>query len=196
MTFNSAIPLNSDSPGIFPAQSQTNFARLQTIVSADHQFNLTAAANDGWHTLIHLIPQAPSGVLANTGRAYSKSVGGLIQFFYMDDAGTEYQLTPQSVTEVSKIVGTSLLASNGTISILNAAFDYTGFGVVYINGTNVQRTYNFMKSGAAVDLHELDDNTGGVSRPTLFYTGTNLFAKNNDAGAQNVVWSLMVNRVT
>jgi len=195
MTFNPAIPLNSDSPGIFPAQSQANFTRLQTIMSSDHQFNLTAAANDGWHTLIHLIPQAPSGILANTGRAYVKSTGGLIQFFYMDDAGTEYQLTPQSVTEVSKIIGTAFLASNGTISVLNASYDYTGYGVVYINGTNVQRSYNFTKSGSVVYLHEFDSNSGSPSRPTLFYSGTNLLAKNNDSSGQNIVWSLMVNRI-
>lgn len=95
MTFNPAVPLNSDSPGIFPAQNQTNMTRLQTILSADHQFNLTAAANDGWHTLIHMIPQAPSGALSGIGRLYPKSVSGTVQLFYMDDTGAETQITPR-----------------------------------------------------------------------------------------------------
>lgn len=94
MTFNAAVPLNSDSPSIFPAQNQTNMARLQTIVSSDHQFNLSAAADDGYHNLIHMTQQAPAGVLAATGRAYAKSSAGRIHQFYMDDTGAEYQITP------------------------------------------------------------------------------------------------------
>ncbi len=94
MTFNASIPLNSDSPSIFPAQSQTNYARLQTIISADHQFNLTAAGNDGYHNLIHKTLQAPTGALANTGRSYVKVSAGRVHDFYMDDTGAEYQVTP------------------------------------------------------------------------------------------------------
>lgn len=195
MTYNPSVPLNSDSPAIFPAQAQTNFTRLQQVMGADHQFNLIAAANDGWHTLIHMIPQAPAGVLAATGRLYSKSSAGIIQLFYMDNNGTEYQLTPQSATEVSKITGTAALGGGGTTSALNPAYDYTGFGTVYINNTNVHRTYNFMKSGANVDIHELDSNAGGVSRPELYYSGTDLRVRNNSGLAQFVVWSLMINRI-
>lgn len=94
MTFNAAVPLNSDSPAIFPAQNQTNMARLQTLLGADHQFNLTAAADDGYHNLIHMTQQAPAGVLAATGRLYVKTSGGRVQLFYMDDQGTGYQITP------------------------------------------------------------------------------------------------------
>lgn len=94
MTFNASVPLNSDSPSIFPSQNQTNMGRLQTLLGADHQFNLSAAADDGYHNLIHMTQQAPSGVLAATGRGYAKSSGGRIHQFYMDDQGTEYQITP------------------------------------------------------------------------------------------------------
>lgn len=68
--------------------------RLQTIVGADHQFNLSAAANDGYHNLIHMTQQAPSGPLAATGRSYAKSIGGVIHQFYIDDVGRFYQITP------------------------------------------------------------------------------------------------------
>jgi hypothetical protein len=195
MTYNAAIPLSGDSPGIFPAQSQTNFARLQTLVGADHQFNLTAAANDGYHNLVHLTQQAPAGALAAIGRLYVKSVDGLIQLHYMNDAGTEYQVTPAYYTSTQKVAGSASLASGASTNALNVAYDYTGFGVVYINGTNVQRTYNFMRSGSAVDIHELDDNQGAVFRPTLQFVGTVLTAKNNDGSSQTVIWSLMVNRL-
>ena len=94
MTFNAAVPLNGDSPAIFPAQNQTNMARLQTIVGADHQFNLSAAGDDGYHNIIHMTQQSPSGALAATGRGYAKSVGGRIQQYYIDDSGVSFQITP------------------------------------------------------------------------------------------------------
>ncbi len=94
MTFNAAIPAAGDSPGIFPAQNQTNMARLQTLIGADHQFNLSAAANDGYHNVVHLTQQAPTGVLAATGRFYAKSSGSRVNAFYIDDAGADYQITP------------------------------------------------------------------------------------------------------
>lgn len=94
MTFDPLIPLSSDSPSIFPAQSQGNFTRLQALLSADHQFNLSIAANDGYHNLVHLTQQAPAGALASTGRVYAKSSAGRIHQFYMDDTGAEYQMSP------------------------------------------------------------------------------------------------------
>lgn len=94
MTFNAAIPLNGDSPGIFPSQCQTNMARLQTLLGADHQFNLSAAADDGYHNLVHLTQQAPSGALAATGRVYAQAIAGKINLFYMNDAGGGFQITP------------------------------------------------------------------------------------------------------
>lgn len=96
-TYNATIPLQTNSPSVFPAQSQGNFNRLQTIIGADHQFNLTEPAppsNDGYHNLIHMTIQAPSGNLASTGRLYVKSVSGRVNLFYMDDQATAYQLSP------------------------------------------------------------------------------------------------------
>lgn len=69
-------------------------SRLQTIIEADHQFNLSVAGDDGYHKLVHLMPQAPSGALANTGRLYVKTSGGNVNLFYMDEVPNEYQLTP------------------------------------------------------------------------------------------------------
>jgi hypothetical protein len=195
MPFDAAVPLNSDSPAIFPAQNQTNMSRLQTIISADHQFNLSAAANDGYHNLIHLTQQAPSGALAATGRVYAKSTGGLVQLFYMDDAGTEYQITPDYVNSPIKVSGSASIAAGASQTILSVAYDFTGFGVALIDGTSVQRTYNFNRSGAATDINELDSNAGVVSRPTLQFSGTDLTVKNNSGSAQTVVWSLMINRL-
>lgn len=98
MTYNPAVPLNSDSPSLLPGQCQANFTRLQTLVGADHQFNLTAAANDGYHNLVHLTQQAPTGALAGVGRLYAKTVSGIVQLFYMTSAGVEIQVTPGTST--------------------------------------------------------------------------------------------------
>ncbi len=97
MTFNPSVPLNSDSPSIFPSQNQTNMSRLQTLLGADHQFNTTAATNDGYHNIVHLTAQAPTGSVASTGRLYAKSSAGRMQLFYMDDTpvtSLNYQITP------------------------------------------------------------------------------------------------------
>lgn len=101
MTYSSGVPAQLASPGIFPAQGNTNFARLQTIIGGDHQFNLSAAANDGYHNLIHLTAQAPSGALAATGRLYVKTAGSYLQLFYMDEAGRAYQITPGIIAAVN-----------------------------------------------------------------------------------------------
>ena len=128
MTFNPAIPANSDSPSIFPAQAQTNWGRLQALVTADHQFNLSVAANDGYHNLVHLAPQAPAGVLASTGRLYSKSSAGRIHAFYMDDTGAAYQVTPTLPIRaaVSFQANGAILSSYNVTSVTrNGAGDYT-----------------------------------------------------------------------
>lgn len=195
MSYDPSIPVATTSPSVFPAQCQTNWGRLQTIVSADHQFNLGAAANDGYHNLVHMqIPATlPSGALASLGRLYVNSASGQVNLFYMDDAGTSYQLTPTYVLSTQRFVGTQNIAGNTAVSIFNVAYDYTGFAIVYINSTSTNATYNFMRSGASTDIHRADEN--GSSFPTLAFSGTDLQVTNESGSAQNIVWSLMINRI-
>lgn len=170
-------------------------ARLQTLLGADHQFNLSAAADDGYHNLIHLTQQAPSGALAATGRLYVRSNGGVIQLFYMDDTGVEHQLTPYDLLNPIKISGSQSLTSGNTQTVFSVAYNFTGFGVAFVSGTSSQRTYNFLRTGSVTDIHEIDNNSGPVSRPTLQFSGTDLTVKNQSGGTQTVVWSLMINRL-
>jgi len=156
MTFNAAVPLNSDSPSIFPAQNQTNMARLQTLLGADHQFNLSAAADDGYHNIIHMTQQAPSGALAATGRGYVKSVNGRIHDFYMDDAGREFQITPTiPIYAAVNFVGSSTAIRFGfniASVVRNGAGDYT------INFTTALPSNNYIVTGMCMR----DVTTGGV----------------------------------
>lgn len=58
MTFNPANPPNAESPALFPAENRTNMLRLQTLFGQDHQFNNSAATNDGWHKIVHWVEQS------------------------------------------------------------------------------------------------------------------------------------------
>ncbi len=144
MTFSAAVPLNSDSPATFPAQNQTNMARLQTIVGADHQFNLSAAADDGYHNVIHLTQQAPSGALAATGRLFVKTSGSFVQLFYMDDAGREYQVTPGIIAAVN-FNGTGAVGAQTLRSALNVtSVMKTATGKYTINFTTAIANTNYI----------------------------------------------------
>lgn len=195
MTFDASIPLSSNSPALFPSQSQQNFQVLNTIVSKDHQFNNTPSGGDnsGYHNVIHMIQQTTPPVVSGTGQLYAKIASGVAQLFYSDGAGTEYQLTPQSVTEVTKITGTANVPGNGSQSVFNVAYNYTGYGTVLVNNTNTNSVSFFMRSGAATDTHRSDEN--GSSFPELFYSGTDLKVKNNSSSAKQIIWSLMVNKL-
>jgi len=198
MTYNASVPQNSDSPSIFPAQAQTNFTRLLTVVGADHQFNLSAAANDGYHNLIHMTQQvAPAGALAATGRLYVKIQGPAVQLFYMDDLGVEHQITPIYDIAPFKVSGNTISLASGASAIIypTPAFDYTGFGMAFYVGTVSSTTNSFLRVGGAANEHNIDQNNGGDVAPSMFYTGTDLKVTNNAAGARTLTYSLMINRL-
>lgn len=144
MTYNPLVPLNSNSPAIFPAQNQANFTRLQTLLGADHQFNLSAAPNDGYHNLIHMTQQAPTGALAATGRLYVKSAGSFIQLFYMDDNGRQYQVTPGIIAAVNftstGINGAQTL--NSSVNVLSVV--RTAAGLYTVNFTTAIANANYV----------------------------------------------------
>lgn len=169
MTFNPAVPLNSDSPSIFPAQSQTNFARLQTLLGSDHQFNLSAAANDGYHNLIHMTIQAPSGALASTGRLYAKSSAGRIHCFYMDDTGAEYQVSPATpIRAMVNFNGTGVVGAQTIRSQFNvASVMKTGTGLYTINFTTPMPDANYV-----VQVTGMRDSAGSQSHGTVLGSPT------------------------
>jgi hypothetical protein len=196
MSYNASIPVATTSPSVFPAQCQTNWGRLQTILGADHQFNLAEdLSSDGYHNLVHMrIPADPvTGALGSLGRLYVNTANGQVNLFYMDDAGTAYQLTPTYISAPQRITGSQSIAAGASANILNVSYDFTGFGIVYINGTNTSSTSNFMRSGSASDAHRADEN--GSDYPEILFSGTILTVKNRSSSAETIVWSLMVNRI-
>ena len=197
MTFNPTVPLNSDSPAIFPAQNQTNMSRLQTIVGADHQFNLSAATNDGYHTLVHMIPQAPTGALAGIGRLYVKAFGGVIQLYYMDDAGTEYAITP-SDTILSGTV--NIVASSTFYTIATIPPDV--FGEIFLWKGRFIQTGNFVSDGTVVNgysyAQKYVSGSGASAILQLGFDGTgasglDLRVENNGSGSGfNGIWNYKI----
>lgn len=88
MSYDPGIPNSADSPAIFPAQAQTNWGRLQTIIGADHQFNLPAGADDGYHTVVHMPPQSSPGALAGVGQLYGKTNQNVVPYWRYPDNGS------------------------------------------------------------------------------------------------------------
>ena len=63
MTFDANVPNGGQSPGLFPAQNNTNFTRLKTIINADHVFNDTGQDTDGIHRQMTLVDRDTPTVL-------------------------------------------------------------------------------------------------------------------------------------
>jgi len=159
MTYSSGIPVASESPSAFPVQSQTNFARLKTIIGADHEFNDTTATNDGWHNIVHLNePTPPTGALAAKGRFYAKTSALRVHAFYMDSSGTEYQMSPTMPIRAA-------VNFNGTIAVpsLRSSYNVTSVakdntGLYTITFTNAMPDNNYI-----VQATGMRDTTSGVS---------------------------------
>ncbi|MFI0477779.1 MAG: hypothetical protein ACH349_01450 [Candidatus Rhabdochlamydia sp.] len=197
MTFNAAVPLNGDSPATFPAQNQTNMARLQTLLGADHQFNLSAAADDGYHNVVHLTQQAPSGALAATGRLYVKSAGGAICLFYMDDAGLEYQITPVSLAP-TKVTGSVALAGSaisGTVYTIPDNSQGTIFVNYIVPAGNFYNYYLFYKSGSVLVDTNILDSSSNSNRPEISISGSNIRVVNGNTSASTVGYYIMVESI-
>ena len=204
MTYVALTPLASDSPGTFPAQSQQNFTILQEIITADHQFNNTSQPNDGYHNLVHLTQQSPAGALADVGRLYSKIANGTVELFYMNDIGTENQITPESSIGPIKLTGRVNLAGGAShIILLNPTYDYTAIATGYVDGTTSMNTFSLIKSGNfgsgfLVGTTQLSTapTFGYIRSPTPSDPLITLVISNITGAPQNVVWSIMLNRTT
>ncbi len=66
MSFDPSVPNSAQSPSLFPTQNNNNNTRLKTIINADHVFNDSAQATDGYHRQMTLLARAtvvalPSG---------------------------------------------------------------------------------------------------------------------------------------
>lgn len=133
MTFSTNVPNASQSPGLFPAQCNTNFERLQTLLEANHKFNDTAAANDGYHQNIQMIPLATPANLAAAGQLFANIDVTGNPLTYKDTLNNVYQITPGLPLRAAVVFspgGTQLYSFN-VVSVLDQ-----GSGSYKINFSN------------------------------------------------------------
>lgn len=199
MTFNAGIPNASQSPGLFPAQNQTNMTRLKAIIGADHQFNDTTVPDtDGVHKQVTYINRATPGTLpANTNSIlYAKEDANGASQLYFYNGATDTAITPIGSLKFTGNSGS--LAPGGTFAIPGLPTNYTGTGYVWYDATKVFNYDNFFNVGGLVYINSLDSNTSNLdpAPPSLGFIGTALNVQNNNSFFNRVVyWSLTINEV-
>ena len=198
MTFDPNVPNASQSPGLFPPQNNTNFARLKTIINADHVFNDSPQATDGVHRQCTMIARAmPVGLPTGTNAILYTWLDSLSRAqlrFY--NGALDFQLTPPQELYPIRVVGTQSIGANDDIIIFaDPGYTYAGTAWATVTGDNIFRFYSILRMGGN-DLHELDSNSGSISRPDLYFNGNNLHILNNDSSTQSLTWSLVINRIS
>ena len=166
MTFDYNVPNASQSPGLLPAQNSTNFSRLKTIINADHVFNDTGQATDGYHkqcTMVnvsafptHPLPSGAGAIL------YSKLDSSSKAQLYFDNGSSNYQITPTQ----SFIFGTVNIQSVNTSYVISA-IPADVYGEIFLyNGTTIQQG-NFSSSASRVEGYSIPLNTSIVSETSF-----------------------------
>lgn len=146
MTFDPNTPNAGQSPGLFPAQSNTNFARLKTIINAEHVFNDTTSATDGVHRQMTTVNRAdPVTLIPGTNAIlYTKTSGGASQLFFYNGANIQ-QITPfaqiiKAMVNFNGIPGSPVIRSQTNVTTVtkNGTGDYTiTFGTPIANDNYV-----------------------------------------------------------
>jgi hypothetical protein len=199
MTFDPNIPNAGQSPGLFPPQNNQNFARIKTIINADHVFNDTAQSTDGFHRQATMIVRAQPGGLPVGSNA--------ILYAWLDGAGqtqlrfyngaTDYQLTPL-VAGPTKVTGSVALAGNATSGTIYT-IPNNSFGTIFVNyispAGNFYRYYIFYKSGNTFVDAKLIEGSSNTSRPDISISGSNIRVVNGNSSARTVAYYIIVESI-
>lgn len=176
MTFNIIVPNANQSPGVFPAQNNTNFQRIKEIVNNDHNWTDSAAADEGIHKQATFINRASPGALPfGNGILYSKNDAvGLAQLrWYNGD------------TDLQMSNGMNLI-TRGTVSLttLSVASIFTvpdvSFGTIFMwNTTSFLSAFIQWQSVAGIVSclqvpAYLGTSSSGTIIPILFTNAGNL----------------------
>lgn len=202
MTFSTNVPDANDSPGIFPTENQTNYLRLQTIISADHRFNNTAQNNDGFHEKVSFIsvPTFPPSIPAGAnGLLYTSDnlAAGQHQLYYRNSVAN-WLLTP---TWTGFLSGQVNIPANTTFVTI-AAIPASMFGEIwlyfgrfiqygtFISDATVVNGYSmaekFQLGSSASQIVRLGFDGNGAS-------GLNLRVSNDSGAAFGGIWTYRIN---
>lgn len=147
MTYNVNDPLATDKIRNWPSSVTTNeWPRLKTIIEGDHQFNLSAATNDGYHKVVHSILQGshPAG-LGNILQTYNYSFNSDTYLFGVTGSGKKYMLSfPIRAAGLfnganGAILGVALnmaAATRTAVGKFTVNFDFTGTNTTAFAASN------------------------------------------------------------
>lgn len=194
MTFDPNAPNPGQSPGLFPTQNNTNYARLKTIINADHVFNDTAQATDGVHRQVTMISRAdPVSLPAGTNSILYSWIDGDGQTQLKFYNGTvDYDITPIAPSPL-KITGTMALAGSATSSSVYTIPTNT-FGTIFVNyqfpfGT-LYRLYGFSRTGAQVNTFVISQS-GGSGLPAISVPAFDILLVNGTGSARTILYYIV-----
>lgn len=136
MTYNTTVPNAGQSPGLFPAQNNTNFSRLKTIIDADHNFLDTAADAQGAHNQVTFIDRAdPSSLLTGTDSIiYGKTASDGASELWFYEGSVNNQVNWRELSGTVAISSTSTYANIATVPA-------NAFGTVFMWPTTGSTLY-------------------------------------------------------
>jgi hypothetical protein len=199
MTFDPNIPNAGQSPQLFPPQSNSNFTRLKTIINADHIFNDTAQATDGYHRQCTMIVRAQPMSLPTGSNAVLYSwldTSGQSQLRYYNGAD-DYQVTPFADAPV-KVTGSVALAGNATSGTVYTIPNNT-YGTIFVNyispSGNFYRLYFFYKSGSTDIGSGIMQESSNSSRPAIAISGSTIQIVNGNSSARTVGYYIIAESI-
>lgn len=201
MTFSITVPSANQSPGLFPAQNNTNFMRLRDIINQDHNFTASAASNQGTHKQVSLINRSDPGTLPGISSIlYSKADNlGASQLWFYNGLSTS-QLTPLDLIYPIKFVFANILLKNTSVVVYpNPGFRYAGTGYSIIDDTTTFSYYNLLRSGT--NAARRTDTVNSIIAPILSFDANGDLRVSNITSpstgvTQTIVTSLIINRIS
>jgi hypothetical protein len=196
MTFDPNIPNAGQSPGLFPPQNNTNFARIKTIINSDHVFNDTAQSTDGFHKQATMIARASPVALPTGSNAilYSWLDGsGQTQLRFYNGAN-DFQITPIVNTGPVKVTGIVNVTGDGLSGAVYTIPTNT-FLTIFVNYTtpnsgNKYRYYMIYNSGG-FNLGDLLKESPNTKRPAVEISGGQIFIRNGESSARNIAYYII-----
>lgn len=186
MTYNTNVPVASQTPSLFPAQGTANFTVLKQTIGRDHIFNNTVVPGDntGYHKQVTLQNRnnpssLPTGLNA---MLYSqKAAPNASQLMFWD--GTIFnQLTPLGVAVPLGIGGTTTVANGATnIIFADPGYKYTALVWAVVQGTNDYLLANIIKSGANAASNLAESSSGAIYGISI--AGGNLGIQNTNGSS-------------
>lgn len=145
MSWDPNTPLPADKIRNFPGDITTNcWPRLQSMIQADHQFNNAAAANDGYHKVIHFVNQMSTPVaVAGSGELYTLTKDTTETLYFQEGGGREIQITGPATTAGSSPYMTlpgGYILQGGVSNISAMTTTAISFGITYGQVYSVQVT--------------------------------------------------------